>query len=966
MKTFLQNLSEHLVQLGEPLEKMVVVMPNRRARRMLTQALSTHFNKPFFAPRIYAIDEFVATISPLKSISKLEQLVQLHQLLRSTQLNIDNADDFDSMLSWAPAFLDDISEVDKQMDNLTRILLELAQVKDFELRFGKDAIGEETEQKIRFYGMLSDLYVHFRDALRQQQLCYDGMLYRDCAEHIEQYASRIPKAIYIFAGFHVLNPTELKIVKYIKEHFDTHFFFDIDPFYCNFNAEPRFSTAHFLKKICSTLSLPEEKVLFQHQYYKEIEKDIEIVGTSKVMNQVYYAIQKIKEIEQRQGNLNSTALVLADEKMLLPFISTYDGNLPNITMGFPFEATPECSLLNHLLDMYQNALPYNLTPGQPMKYLHRDWNALIQNPLVQRLLLVPENKNKTIQQLNENTHALIDSSFFSNELLNAPLVPQWTSHTHSVLSSLADYFDKLTTLAARSNCGILYQITEALCALKETFQPISNNDNPLKIATLRFAIREQMKSVQIAIQGDATNGLQVMGLLETRTLDFDNIIMIGVNEGTLPSGISHNSIIPFDFKYSGETLESYLYKDQIYAYHFFRLLQRTKNVILTYNNDCTDSLAEKSRFISQLEFEVTRQQLEGTIHLSHPTVYIPLQTKQPEKIKIAKTENILQQLADFEYSATAMNTYVKCPLQFYLKHLCNLKPPTTFKEKIENNVIGTLVHAIFEYVFNQIKETPKRTQTIIEQAINDVDTLIRNQLLNDEKSDFSDADLLHGRLFLATQIVRHEVVNYLKAAQKELASGTIQILENEKKMHVEVQVPKRDPNGKLVPNAFYSLKVKGIIDRIQVQDGILTVVDYKTGSMKDAHLKIASDQLDNIFTNTKYDKLLQLLVYALLCNKDSKYNKYEKLQCVIVAIQEANKQTDTDTEKHICKALIEDCPKDKKLKNSREIISKDDIAAVTDALTQFLADVMNPTLPFLQTDELKSCSHCDFKYYCRR
>lgn len=953
MKTFLQELSDAIVESGIPLEDTIVVLPNRRARRMLLQALGSRFDKPFFTPRIFAIDEFVASISPLKTISKTELLVQLHHVLAKMQP--DTPTDFNEMLTWAIAFLNDISEVDKQMGDLVTILKDLADVKSFEIPFGKDTISVEEEQKIHFYKMLSDLYVQFRDTLRGQQLAYDGMLYRDCAEHIEQYGLNLPEATYVFAGFHVLNPAELEIVHYVNDHFNAHFYFDIDPFYCDFNKTARFSTAHFLKNICEKLSIDTGTIKFQHSFFKDIDKNVEIVGTSKTMNQVYYAIKRLKDIESAQGNLDNTALVLADEKMLLPFLSAYDQTLPNITMGFPFDSTPESSLLNHLVSMYQNALPYSLSPDKPLKYPHRDWDALVQDPLVQKILFKDSKSLRdVIQNLNQNAHSICDDSFCSDEALNAPLLPAWSSDICSFLPALANYFDVLAALCPDESKGLLTQMSTLLHELEQTLQPLSSSDTPLKISTLRFAICEQMKSILIPIEGDATAGLQVMGLLETRTMDFKNVIMIGVNEGTLPMGISYNSIIPFDFKYTGAALESYLYKDQIYAYHFFRLLQRAENIVLTYNNDCSGSLAEKSRFITQLEFEVAEQHLEDSVHISKPSVFIPLSIEVPEVIRIAKTSEIIQKLKTFKYSATALNAYLNCSLLFYLKYLCRITPPTTFKEKVESNVIGTLVHNIFQDIFNSIKATPANAPSIIDNAINNIEMLIHDKLLNDEQMHFHESELSRGRLYIATEMVRHDVVNYLKAAKQELASSATVILDNERVLECDLNVPKRNEDDTYNDKETTSIHLKGTIDRMQTTNGVLEVMDYKTGKVDSAKLKIDADKIDNVFIEQKYDKLLQLFLYAILCAEAyPEFSNYQGIRCAIIAIQEANKQSG----KHICPATIG---------KGDSTLDSSTLESIKLALSKMLARILDPNTPFEQTSDKTFCKNCDFKYYCRR
>lgn len=437
--------------------------------------------------------------------------------------------------------------------------------------------------------------------------------------------------------------------------------------------------------------------------------------------------------------------------------------------------------------------------------------------------------------------------------------------------------------------------------------------------------------------------------------------MLSVNEGVLPMGISFNSLIPFDFRFTGETLENYLYKDQVYAYHFFRLLQRAENVVLMYDNDCAGSLVEKSRFITQLEFEISEQQLKN-VQLEYPIVSFPFTIPKPESISVKKTPEIISAIHDFEFSASALNVYINCPLAFYLNNLCCIQKPDTFKEKIGSNLIGSIAHVIFENVFNEIKDNASHAQDILEEAIKQVYEKIRALLIDDETFrrnnhlNFREEDLQKGRLYLAVQMVRNDVVNYLKKAKQELSDHSVTILGNELKLKCKLPV---GPNNQ-------SVTLKGTIDRLQTEEGHLMVVDYKTGKVDDAKLKVALDDLETVFTDAQHGQFVQLAFYALLC----KYAKHsvldnldlsESLQCAIISIKEVNQNAS-----YLHKAVIGSTVSKRVLQNVSETFDDETLEALETALKTVLAEIVNPDRDFVQTTDSKHCQYCDFRHICGR
>ena len=949
--SFLFDLSQNILSSGIPLQETVVVLPNERARRMLLHHLTQNLKLPAFLPAIYSIEHFMDLLSPLQTLDKLELLTSLYESTRKMDPPV--AESFDDMLTWAPAYLSDIDEIDMQMQDGEYVFRTLAFDKEFTIAMSDEKSKESLQEKMSFYARLAELYTLFRQRLRNEKCAYGGLKFRDCAENMDKYAAKLNFKHFVFAGFHVFTPSELAVVRYIKDHYDAKFFFDVDPFYCDFQKDDRFTTAYFLKKICSGLDMPLDSVQFVNHHYEEVEKKIQIVGAAKEMNQIYYAIGQLERIKQEHGSLDDTALVLADEQLLVPFLSAFDVKEANVTMGYPIKATPAYTLLNSLLDMYQTALRYS--KNGVMRFHHRDVVAVLRNPIVRKCLFQDEKQYKsTLAEVEDNQRAL-----YMYADLPADCFPVFSVDTESLLPALVQYFDQLlkTNESESKISALLHMMYDALNKTNASIQRLVQQGAPMQLSTIKYAIGLQLDRLTLAFKGDPIKGLQVMGLLETRTLDFKHVIMLSVNEGVLPAGISYNTLLPFEIKYDNHSLPNYLYKDQVYAYHFFRLLQRAEDVVLIYNNVSDVSLVEKSRFISQLEFLQKELNLKN-MELQYPMVGFQYKAMVPEPITVRKTDEMLQKLRRMYYSATSLNQYINCPLQFYLGSVCKIQPRQTFQERVESNIIGTVVHALLEDVFNEIKDRPSEHRRIIDDFLQKLKGNIEDKLLNDNslKLFLTPYDLTHGRIYLAIRMVENDVRNYLEKAKRELEIGKVKIVGNEIKLDSDVQVEDT------------TIKLYGIIDRLQVNQtatnpAVPVVVDYKTGWVSDMGLKVKPDTLDLLFKDTKYKQMVQVLFYAILLKHTkhadlSRLMNSPELQCGIISIKDANKNIEFPEYWH--PALFGD------KNDATDMVTQDVLTAFETCLQDLLKEILNPDVPFGQTSDAKHCAYCDFKQICQR
>lgn len=949
--SFLAKLSQSIVESGVPLQETVIVLPNERARRMLINHLATHLKLPAFMPAIYSIESFVSQLSPLQTVDKLELVAELYETSR--QMTPPVADTFDQMLTWAPAYLSDIDEIDMQMQDGEYVFRTLAFDKEFVIAMAHADEQSALQEKMHFYSRLAELYGAFQQYLLQQRKAYSGLKYRDCADHIADYVTKMPYKHYVFAGFHVFTPSEIAIVKHIKTHFNAQFFFDIDDFYCDFNQDERFTTAFFLQKLCTELDIPIESLQYRQHDYTEREKNIQVVGVSKVMNQIYYCIDQLEKIKAEQGDLNDTAVVLADEHLLVPFLSAYGADDVNVTMGYPFTETPAYPMMLSLLEMYQNAL--RLARDGQLRFHHRDVVSVVRNPLVNKYALDdPAEMEDLADALEDNQRAL-----YLSEDLPHDLFPAFDSNPGNILDGVIHYVEGLASHADSDSqdYAMLGMLSDILKKTESVLEQLKSSGVALSMPTIKYALGQQFNNVTLPVKGDPLRGLQVMGLLETRTLDFKHVIMLSVNEGTLPAGISSNSLLPFEIRYDNNSLPNYLYKDQVYAYHFFRLLQRAEDIVLIYDNDTSTSLSEKSRFITQLEFIQKERQLDN-IHISHPTVGISFKAGVPELLTMPKTEEVMQRLKTMKYSATAITTYVNCPLQFYFRYACGILPRNTFKDRIESNTIGSWVHALLEEVFNRVKDNPADSQGIISDYLKGLDERVAQMMLADPDLKIRQSDLERGRIYLASRIVNNFVANYLQKAKKVLEEGTVRILYNELKLLGQLTVGDTD------------VALTGTIDRLQLHEdqilgGFLEVIDYKTGGVKDDGLHVDPEMIGGTLSDVKYKQFVQLLFYCLLLQKarlPEFSQKKPAIRCGIVSLKESNKNRDYPAYWHpvqLKKGQL-------MASNIYQTITDEVIGQFEESLKMIIKDILTEELSFEQTRDSSHCLYCDYRQICRK
>ena len=849
MQPFLTQIIDKILEdRSVPLHDVAVILPNRRARRLLLQGLhEANGRKPMFAPQIFPMEEFVTWLSPLKVIDPVSQLFRLYAATRKCT---GSYFEMHNLLSWGNAFLKDISDMDMQLQDVPSILKEFAGAAQFEARLGKEELSAEDREKLEFYAQLADIYGQYKSMLLTSSEAYEGMIYRDCAENIAEYAQKLPFKRLIFAGFYALSPSELNIIHYLKEsqkeRITTEIYFDIDPFYCQMEEE---TTSFFIRRNCEKLKLDPQKLAFNERNFATIEKNVTIVDTSKNMRQIYAAIREVDRIKEQKleamteteretvdvVDMSDTAVVLADENLLLPFLLSYksDKVTVNATMGFPFEATPVYSLFQQIMSVYESV--FSLDSDNELVFS----GELVEQLWEHELLQQPEVRGvyfPTVMRYSQIPH---------NEVFENCPKEELSRRLPSVLLRFCEYAASVTL--EETYRQLWQEVIRRLQELQLLFDGyFADCEHGVDFPFAKFVVMKRMCDIAISMKGNPDTGLQVMGLLETRMMDFRNVIMLSVNEGTLPKGITYNSLLPFDFKFKfdgQDALPNYLYQDQVYAYHFFRLLQLAENVMLIYNSASDVSMAEKSRFINQLEYEVRAQHLENVIHIQHQKLDFNLSLPVRKPLSMTKTDEVMERLHQYVFSASSLQTYIACPMKFYFQHLMKVQKEYALTDHLEPYELGTVIHALFKSALDEIIKEPDsaRFEQILQKHIDSSDADICQEIKRLEgRESLTQSDLDQGYWLINRRIIQETVNNYLEKAKTELLNILPwRLYANELKINIS-DYPVQSVDGQ----RDWSVKLTGSLDRVQKNGREVTILDYKTGKVESGNLRLTVKKED--------------------------------------------------------------------------------------------------------------------------
>ncbi|MDR0969446.1 MAG: PD-(D/E)XK nuclease family protein [Lentimicrobiaceae bacterium] len=930
---FIDKIADFILEnYDSVLEQTTIVFPNKRAALFLRYALSIRIEKNIWLPEILSIEEAICKWTGLQIADNIQMLFELIEIEHERKGNDKN--DLTTFSGLAIQMANDFDEIDHYLCDSEKLFAYLHEAKAVELWHADGSELTVSERAfIQFYQSLIHYYNDLRKRLLDKNLAYRGLITRTLAEmDDEQLLQKTKSRKIVFAGFNALTLAEEKLFEKLHRIGTAVVLWDFDTYYLNKNEFPEHEAGLFARKIIKKNTLKE--TFFIDNQLETSKKKIHITA---VPGNAIQAKAMAANLVKEKNSTIETAIVLADENLLIPTLNSIPESVEafNVTMGYPFDKSSIFLFLNML---FETQLSQNKQLESNSFYLweilkiisHEICNTIFESTDIQIL-----NKWKT--QLifdkkrfvkKEDFAYLNDKSKHLNDFIQLTL-KRWKS-TSEALETIEKLIAQIAKMLAekegKTYIFLLNQLSIADRIINRLKLLFEESNIALDIKNLKNIFEQIARQSSIKLYGEPILGLQIMGLLESRNLDFETIHMMSVNEKIIPKEKSYQSLIPYDIRITHQ-MPTYKQKQAVYAYHFFRLLQSAKQIFLYYNTETANSgSGEPSRFILEIKHELTK--INPNIEIEETLFATPMSEKDIQKpIVIEKTETILMQIiqkAKRGFSPSLLSTYNTCPLKFYLQFVLNIKDDS-LTEKIQQNVLGTIVHESISHLYKEYKtldfEIIAKCRTQLAKVLEEVFIAVSGS----EKTT-------SGYNFLIYEVARKTIEQILDLDEKLLKEGnTIEIISLEEGIQTNYTYNNE------------SFVIKGFIDRIDKLNGVYRIIDYKTGKVNKKDLELKEE--GNLY-DPKYEKALQLLCYEYLFKK-------EKINGTAIQIESGIINT-----RQISSGLI-------KL-NTEKLNAESNEILFEDFLKKTFHEIFETMQPFVQTDDETRCKHCDFAVICDR
>ncbi len=913
MQSFLEEVVAAVWKKQGTLEETIFILPSKRAGTFLRNTIANITQKTLFAPDIYSIESFVEHVSGLSYANNTQQLFELYSTY-STQTH-DLKDDFFTFSKWGQTLLQDFNEVDRYLIDTEKLFSNLYDIQEIS-HWSPDAPKTKMMEDYQlFWKNLHPLYKAFNRNLVKKGLGHQGLVYRHAVAQLKDFIASNKNKTFIFVGFNALNTAEITIIQEILVHCKSDIYWDLDNY---FLEDPAHDASFFIRQHKRTWPQFKNKELLGIGDHFLSDKNIHIVGVPKNVSQAKYVSGLLsKWIENDQDRLKKTAVVLGDESLLNPLLNSIPENLKgvNITMGYPLNKTPLASLFYQFMELYIRKDSHG--------WFYKNVLAFLSHPFI-NILLDTETKNDaeiiiaTIKQQNW-TYINVDkiTSLAVSEplsLLFSEKIPSPESFVENCISITLSLKDKIQGANNTLSLEYLYRfytLFNQVLDLVREYRFI----NDLK--SLQSIYKELLTSETLDFKGEPLQGLQIMGMLESRNLDFETVILTAVNEGILPSGKSNNSFIPFDLK-SAFGLPTYKEKDAVYTYHFYRLLQRAKNIYLLYNTE-PDVLegGERSRLISQL---LTDQNMIGKISEDIVAPAISPTIKTMERIdKDSALIKLIERYASKGFSPTSLSNYIRNPISFYKKNLLGIEDLSEVEESVAANTLGTIVHDTLEEIYKPFvgKLLTKEMLLLGKKSIR---SLVESNFTNSYKG----GDISYGKNLIAFNVVVRYIEKFIDQEISDVQKHQIKIIGLEESYRVNLDIPQLN----------FPIILKGKLDRIDQKDGMLRIIDYKTGKVESKNVTLVD--WEEIRTEYDQSKAFQLLCYATMY---AKTKPFDPMVAGIISF------------KNLGSGLQYFATKESRTSRKMNThITQDTMEAFREQLEKLILEICNPDIPFVEKE----------------
>lgn len=964
MQTFLQLVAHDLYhKIGNDLSRTAIVFPNKRASLFFNEYLAAEADRPIWSPSYVSISELFGQLSPLKLGDPIRLVCELYNIFVQETHSDETLDDF---YFWGELLISDFDDVDKNLVDADRLFTNLQDLKnlmddysflDHEQEeairqfFQNFSIEKRTLLKERFISLwdkLNDIYHHYRDSLTQLGIAYEGMMYRNVLEQLTaNFNAGIPLLPrydrYVFVGFNVLNKVEKAFFSLLQEAGKALFYWDYDIFYTRLPHEQQPPYTHEAGEF-----ILQNLKIFPNQLPESVfdtlrsNKKIQYISSPTENAQARFIPQWGQSIDTTK-NLKENAIVLCNESLLLPVLHSLPADIKdvNVTMGFPLAQTPVYNFINALVELQTSG--YRTDTG---RYTYEAVLNVLKQPYTRQLS--PSAPALELSLTRNNRFYPLPSELKQDAFLEKVFTPQ--NGIQALCTYLIDMIQEVAVLYRHEDDSSdlynqLYResLFKGYTLINRLLSLIEDGVLTLRLDTLKRLLNRLLVSANIPFHGEPAIGLQVMGVLETRNLDFKNLLILSLNEGKLPKAEGESSFIPYNLRkaFGMTTIE---HKNAVYAYYFYRLIQRAENITLLYNTS-SDGLnrGEMSRFMLQFL-------IESPHTVSHSYLEAAQSPKQGRTIQIDKTDEVMRTMyATYNsrlhperlLSPSALNSYLDCRLKFYFRYIAGLKAPDEVNAEINSALFGTIFHRSAELVYTDLTSHQKEIhKTDLEQLLKDdarlqeyVNRAFKEEFFHvspQEKPEYNGSQLIHARV----------IVSYLKQLLRndlQYAPFSMEAMEKTVKESIEIETSE----GKL------SVNIGGTIDRMDSKDGTLRIVDYKTGG-----LPKTPENIGQLFTpsENRPGYIFQTFLYAaIMCRKQSL-----KVAPALLYIHKAASDTYSP--------VIEiGAPRQPKIPVLNFALYEDDFREHLQAL---LNEIFNPQEPFTQTDDTKKCEYCDFHKLC--
>jgi ATP-dependent helicase/nuclease subunit B len=955
-KPFLEEIADYVFeQYGDQTGDICLVTPNRRAGLFFRKYFSRRVVKPVWAPEVLSIEDFINRISGMKVCDSTSILFAFFELY--CDLEKDMAQDIDEFSLWAPVLLNDFDEIDANLVDTQSLFDYLHDIKRIET-WNPDGTPLTDFQKkyLSFFSKLKAWHHHLAEYLIKSNMAYQGMSSKKAASKVEADSYILPWQKALFVGFNALNRSEEVIIKTLLGRGQAEYLPDSDPYYTN---DPDHEAGLFIRKYHKKFG---HIINNDRTYITSLKKQITILGIAKNVNQARLAGNILQQRKEIRPDIN-TAIVLANEQLLIPTLNALpeDAESINVTMGYPLSKTNIFGFFDALWKLQLNAtIPEKDSSNSGICFYHKDLIRFLNHSTSALLWDGDGGEDVTasvIQQIKQSNKAFLCVEELSRyfEISKAAIDPlsflklSWNNNKDDIFHSLLNLVGRLdqafrdrAATQAKDILNTPYFIDfEALYFFSTLFRRLNSfmHRYPFikSLQTIYKLFKQLTLETSLAFSGEPLQGMQVMGMLETRSLDFKHIILLSANENVLPRPKTNSSFLPFDIK-KKFGLQVHNDKDAIYAYHFYRLLQRAENIYLIYNTQSEDiGSNEKSRFITQLQMELPGR--APNINITEQIIALPppAVAKQHD-YDIFKNKDISDRLVTMSrngLSPSALNTYINCSLQFYFTRVARLEEPVSMEETLESATMGTVVHGILETLYRPFVGEFLGVHDV-EAMRKQTDEVTRRLF----EKHYPKGNVSAGKNLLLFNLAKRYTSNFLKAETdylKAIEGHSIKVLTLEEELEGTIDV--------MVNGSPVTIMIRGKADRIDQVGQTIRVVDYKTGKIKRNELKFPDWNL--VTTDGRYGKAFQLLSYAWLYSR--KYPKSSQIEPGIFSLRETKRGLQTlNTPEGV------------------SILMHGHLQLFAKQLSALISNILDEQIPFRQTANEDNCTYCPFKVYCRR